>query len=112
MNKRILPPPIVLLSALAILLACFHESLIKWWCLRDLPKSLNQIYGETTQNKIPVYCFEDGFRAQIPIFKSSSSFYTSYDFNENYLKGLMLSMFRLMVRMKIVEVLGPKLKEL
>lgn len=88
MNKRILPPPIVLLSALAILLACFHESLIEWWCLRDLPKSLNQIYGETTQNKIPVYCFEDGFRAQIPIFKSSSSFYTSYDFNENYLKGL------------------------
>lgn len=77
-----------------------------------MPKSLNQIYGETMQNKIPVYCFEDGFRAQIPIFKSSSGFYTSYDFNKNFLKGRDTVYVSVNGKDGNSGSLGPKLKEL
>ena len=48
-----------------------------------MPKSFGQIYERTDTNTWRVQCFDNNFRASIPIYKKGGCYYTTYDWDRN-----------------------------
>lgn len=65
----------------------FRSELKRWLYLQSWPTSLKQIYGAETSNGKEVRCFDERFRATIPIYSHRSHFYTSFDFEQKKIAG-------------------------
>ncbi len=65
----------------------FRHTISRWWLLRSYPHDLQQIYQPKRSSDTIVHCFDNEFRASIPIYKKGENFYTTYDFEKNRLEG-------------------------
>lgn len=90
MIKKFFPPPVIVLITFIVGLAAivlFRSELKRWLYLQSWPTSLKQIYGAETSNGKEVRCFDERFRATIPIYSHRSHFYTSFDFEQKKIAG-------------------------
>ena len=66
---------------------CCRHYISNWWYLRHYSQNLAQIYQHNVSKDTIVHCFNNEFRASIPIYKNKNVFYTTFDFEKNRLKG-------------------------
>lgn len=87
MNVKKITPPIVLLLIVGTTIIHFRHTIRRWWLLRSYKQDLQQIYQPKLSTDTIVHCFDNEFRASIPIYKKGENFYTIYDFEKNRLEG-------------------------